>query len=471
MRLSILGAGPGGYVAAIRAAQSAIHVTLIEKDEVGGTCLNRGCIPTKSIIASLELFKKIKLAQNFGIDVPSEVKADINKIINRKNKIVQTQIKGLYNLFKFYGIEIKKGKGYLLSPENILVTYSDGKNEEIKSDNIIIATGSRPYQIPSIPFDNKLIISSDDALNITDIPKSIVILGAGAVGCEFACIFKLLGSDVTLVELLPRLLSTEDVEITNILEREFKKMGIKLFMNTKVEKVITENRFLRVYLNNGKEIITDKILVAAGRAYNSENIGIEDAGIIKGQRGEILVNDRFETNIKGVYAIGDVIGKMMLAHVAAREGITAINNMLGKYEKIDYNAIPSTIFTFPEIASVGLREFQALEKGIRINTGHFQIRTLARSHIMGEIEGLVKIISDTNTDRLLGVHIIGPHASDIIHEAALAIRKGLKTKDIIETIHAHPTFSEGIMEATEDIFGMAIHTINPNKANIVQKFI
>lgn len=460
MRLSILGAGPGGYVAAIRAAQSAIHVTLIEKDEVGGTCLNRGCIPTKSIIASLELFKKIKLAQNFGIDVPTEIKADINKIINRKNKIIQTQIKGLYNLFKSYGIEIKKGKGYLLSPENILVTYNDGKKEEIKSDNIIIATGSRPYQIPSIPFDNKLIISSDDAVNITDIPKSIVILGAGAIGCEFACIFKLLGSEVTLLELLPRLLSTEDVEITNILEREFKKMGIKLFMNTKVEKVITENSFLRVYLNNGKEIITDRILVAAGRTYNSENIGIEEAGIIKGQRGEILVNDKFETNIKGVYAIGDVVGKMMLAHVAAREGITAINNMLGKSEKIDYNAIPSTIFTFPEIASVGLREFQALEKGVKIRTGHFQFRTLARSHILGEIEGLVKIISDANTDRLLGAHIIGPHASDIIHEAVLAIRKGLKTKDIIETIHAHPSFSEGIMEATEDVSGMAIHTIN-----------
>ncbi len=459
MKLSILGAGPGGYVAAIRAAQSGIKVTVIEKDEVGGTCLNRGCIPTKSIISSLELFKKFKLANNFGVDVPSEVKPNLKKIIERKNNIVQTQIKGIINLFKHHGIEVKRGKGYLLSPENILVTYNDGKQEKTESDKIIIATGSRHYQIPSIPFDNKLIISSDDALNITEVPESIVILGAGAIGCEFACIFKLLGSEVTLIELLPRILPSEDIEITNILEREFKKMGIKFFTSTKVEKVISSDSFLRVFLTDGKEINTDKILVAAGRTYNTANIGLENIGIIKNQSGKILVNDNFETNIKGIYAVGDVIGNMMLAHVAAREGITAVDNILGNNSTIDYNSIPSAIFTYPEIASVGLKEFQAQERGIKIRTGHFQFRALARSHTAGEIDGLVKIVSDSDTDRILGAHIIGPHASDIIHEAALAIRKGLKTNDIIETIHAHPTFSEAIMEATEDLYGMAIHVI------------
>jgi len=459
MRLTILGAGPGGYVAAIRAARSGLKVTVVEKDEPGGTCLNRGCIPTKSIIASIELLKKIRLSHNFGIDVPAEVKPDLNKIIARKNKIVQTQVNGIINLFKFHGIEIKKGKGYLLSPRSILVTDNGSKQEAIESDVIIIATGSRPYQIPSIPFDNKLIISSDDALNITDIPKNIVILGAGVIGCEFAFIFKLLGSDVTLVELLPRPLSTEDIDITNILERELKKLGIKLFASTKVEKVITENSSIKVYLSNGKELITDKILVTAGRSFNTENIGIENAGIIKGNRGEILVNNRFQTNTSNIYAVGDVIGKMMLAHVAAREGITAVENIIGNNTTIDYNSIPSAIFTLPEIASVGLREFQANEQGIKINTGHFQFRMLARSHTIGEIDGLVKVISDANTDKLLGVHIIGPHASDIIHEAVLAIRKGLKTKDISETIHAHPTFSEAILEASDDVYGKAIHII------------
>lgn len=459
MKLAVIGAGPGGYVSAIRAAQSGINVTVIEENELGGTCLNRGCIPTKSIISSIELFKKIKLSNNYGIDIPEEIKPNLYKIIERKNKIVQTQVKGIYNLFKANGIEIKKGKGYLLSSNSILVTNNDGIQEKIECDKIIIATGSRPYQIPSIPFDKKLIISSDDAINITDIPKNIVILGAGVIGCEFACIFKLLGSDVTLVELLPRILSTEDNEITNILEREFKKMGIKIYTNTRLENVINENNLLRVQLNNGKEIITEKILIAAGRAFNSENIGIENVGIFKGNRGEILVNDKFETNSSNIYAIGDVIGRIMLAHVASREGITAVENMLGSNKTIDYNSIPSAIFTFPEIASVGLREFQATEQGIKTITGHFQFRMLARSHTLGEIDGLIKVISDANTDRLLGVHIIGPHASDIIHEAVLAIRKGLKTKDISETIHAHPTFSEAIMEATDDVYGKAIHII------------
>ncbi len=459
MRLSILGAGPGGYVAAIRAAQSGIHVTLIEKDEVGGTCLNKGCIPTKSIIASLELFKKIKLSELYGIDVPNGSKPNLTKILNRKNKIVQTQIKGLYNIFKSYRIDIKKGKGFISSPQSLLVTYNNGEQEKIVSDKIIIATGSRPFQIQNLPYDGRIIISSDDALNLPEIPDDIAILGAGAIGCEFACIFRLLGSKVTLLEMLSRPLSNEDIEITDILQREFKKIGIRLITGVKVEKTIVEDNSVIIHIDNGDIISSKKLLIATGRAFNSENIGLENIGIIRSQSGKIPVNEKFETNIKGIYAVGDVIGNMMLAHVAAREGITAVDNILGNNSTIDYNSVPSVIFTYPEIASVGLKEFQAQERGIKIRTGHFQFRALARSHTIGEIDGLVKIVSDADSDKLLGVHIIGPHASDIIHEAALAIRKGLKTKDIIETIHAHPTFSEAIIEATEDIYGMAIHAI------------
>lgn len=457
MRIAILGAGPGGYVAAIRAAQLGADVTVIEESEVGGTCLNKGCIPTKTLIASADVLNKVRNASDFGLQLNGTIEPDIQRIIERKDKIISIQVKGIRGLFKSWGIRCIDGRGYMLGPKKIRVSLKDGSTEEVNADRIIIATGSRPANIPTFPFDGKNILSSDDALRIDAIPSSILIIGAGVIGCEFAFIFKEFGSDVTMVEMLPHAVSTEDDEISSTLERELKKKKIKLYTNVKVESVDLKNGSVSARLSDGNTIEAEKILVSIGRAINSENIGIEDIGIKKGQRGEIIVDDRMQTNIEGIYAIGDVVGGLMLAHVASREGIVAAENATGGNSRIDYNVVPSAIFTSPEIASVGIRERDAIQKGIKVKIGRFQFRALGKAHAMGEIVGMIKLIADDGTDRLLGAHIIGPHASDLIHEASIAIKNGLTVKDIAHTIHAHPTLSEGIMEASEAIHGYAIH--------------
>ena len=457
MKLVILGAGPGGYVAAIRAAQSGAQVTLIEEHEVGGTCLNWGCIPTKAIISSTELLSRIRELDSFGLESSGEIRPNLAKIIDRKNRIVATQVKGIRNLLKSWTITIKEGRGILSSPRQLSVLSRTGHRETVEAESIIIATGSRPYQIPELPFDGKQVLSSEHALSLTEIPKSILIIGAGVIGCEFACIFRELGSEVTILEKLPRALATEDIEISELLEREFRKKKIRLITNVKAERIQVKADGVHVLLVDGKEVSAEKALVAVGRAFNSEGIGLEEIGVKKGICGEILADEKMQTNLPGVYAIGDVVGGLLLAHVASREGMIAAANLLGGDERMDYNSVPSAIFTSPEIASVGLREFQAEERGIKVKTGHFQFRALAKAHVMGEIDGLVKVVSDASTDRVLGVHIIGPRASDLIAEAALAVRAGLRTNDIAQTIHAHPTLPEALLEASEDVFGKAIH--------------
>ncbi|MCX5718197.1 MAG: dihydrolipoyl dehydrogenase [Nitrospirae bacterium] len=462
MRVAILGAGPGGYVAALKAAQLGAQVTVIEDIEVGGTCLNRGCIPTKALVASAEAYSKAKDLKEFGIELRGELIPNLQKINERKNKIVSVQVKGIRGLFKSWGVTLKEGRGALLSPKEIEVRGKDGSTEKIEAEKIIIATGSRPAQIPSFVFDGKNILSSDDALNLTEMPKSMLIIGAGVIGCEFACIYKELGADVTMVEMMPRAVVTEDMEISGLLEKELKKKKIKLHTNVKVEKVEVKEDGVHAFLSDGKEIIAEKVLVSIGRALNSDGIGVENTGIQKGKRGEITVNEKMETNIPDIYAIGDVTGTWLLAHTASTQGIIAAKNIMGHSENIDYSSVPAAIFTSPEIASVGLREHQAEEKGINIRTGHFQFRGLGKAHAMGEIAGFVKVIADEATDKLLGMHIIGPHASDLIHEGAVAIKSGLKVRDIANTIHAHPTLSEGIMEASEDVHNEAIH-VPPKK--------
>ncbi len=287
----------------------------------------------------------------------------------------------------------------------------------------------------------------------------MIIIGAGVIGCEFACIFVEFGVEITMLEMLNRAVSTEDHEISEILERELKKKKIKLMTGVKVEKVDRILDGVHVVLEGGKELTGEKILVSIGRQYNTEDIGLEALGIRKGDRGEIWVDDKMETNIKGVYAIGDVVGGMLLAHVASKEGIVAASNACGVERSMDYSVVPAAIFTSPEIGSVGLREHQALARGLKIKTGHFQFMTLGKAHAMGEIAGIIKVIADDDTDKVLGVHIIGPHASDLAHEGALAIKGGMTVKELGEMIHAHPTLSEGLMEAAEDVHGMAIHAM------------
>ena len=458
MKITVLGAGPGGYVAAIRAAQLGAEVTVIEEGEVGGTCLNWGCIPTKTLIASAEALHKIKNAKSFGLDLDGTVTPNIEKIVERKNKVVGIQVKGIRGLFTSWGVRLIEGRGVIVDPKKVTVTLQDGSTEEVETDKIIISTGSRPAQIPVFPFDGKRILSSDNAINPDSIPKSLLIVGAGVIGCEFAFIYKEFGSEVTMVEMMPNAVSTEDEEISQILERELKKNKIKLLTNTSVEKVDVKDDGVSVQLSNGKTLEAEKVLVSIGRAVNSENIGLEEAGVEKGKRGEILVDSRMQTNVDGIYAIGDVVGGVMLAHLASKEGIIAAENAAGGNSEMKYDVIPAAIFTSPEIGSVGMREKQVAEKGIKYKVGRFQFRSLGKAHAMGEIVGLFKIIADESTDKILGAHIIGAHASDLIHEVALAMEKGLTTKDMAHMIHSHPTLAEGVMEAAEDVHDAAIHS-------------
>lgn len=457
MRFAVLGAGPGGYVAALKAARLGAKVTIIEDDEVGGTCLNRGCIPTKAMLASSEAYSKAKELSSFGIELRGEVSPSLKKIVERKDKIVGTQVKGIRALFKSWGVELVEGRGVLTGPQEIEVRRKDGLTANLRADKIIIATGSRPAHIPTFPFDGKNILSSTEMLHVTEIPKSLLIVGAGVIGSEFACIFRELGSEVTMVEMLPRAISTEDHEISELFERELKKKKIKLLTGVKVERVDVKPEGVTAFVSDGREISAEKVLVSIGRALNSEGIGLEALGVEKGQRGEIKVDEKMMTNVEGIYAVGDVTGGILLAHVASRGGIVAAMNALGVPSAMDYTTVPAAVFTSPEIASVGLREEEARQKGLDVRAGHFQFRALGKAHAMGEIAGFIKILSEGGTDRVVGAHIIGPHAADLIHEAALAIRKGLTVKDIADTIHAHPTLSEGLMEAAEDVHGGAIH--------------
>ncbi len=464
IKLTIIGAGPGGYVAAIRAAQKGAKVIVIEDTEVGGACLHRGCIPTKTLIASAEALEHARRAEEFGLEISGTVSYSLAKIRERKDKVVSIQTKGIRALFKSWGVTLLEGRGSLLSPDVVRVVQKDGMTMDVKSDKVIIATGSRPALLPGFSFDGLSVITSDDAVQLAKIPKSLLIIGAGVIGSEFAFIYRSFGADVTMVEMMPRAISTEDEDMADIIEREFKKSKIKLITNVKVEKVDQgDDGLLTANLSNQQQVKTEMILVSIGRSMNSEQLGLEALGVGKGKRGEIVVNDRMETSVPGVYAIGDVTGNIMLAHVASHQGLAAVENALGGNARMDYTAVPAGIFTMPEIGSVGLREKQALEKGLKYRVGRFQFRGLGKAHAMGEITGLVKIIADETTDKVLGVHICGAHASDLVHEGALAIKLGATAGELGRMIHAHPTLAEGIMEAAEDVHGLSIHTPKAGK--------
>ena len=460
IKLTIIGAGPGGYVAAIRAAQKGAAVSLIEGSEVGGVCLNWGCIPTKTLIASAEALVRTRRAADFGIQVSGEVGYDLSKIRERKDKVVATQVKGIRGLLKSWGVDLVEGRGTLLSPGIVRVVRKDGTAADVKSDKVILATGSRPAKLPGFPFDGDSVITSDEAIQLASIPKSLLIVGAGVIGSEFAFIYRSFGAEVTVVEMMAHAVSTEDEEMSELLERELKKAKIKLVTNVKVENVEKGSDGMMVArLSNKTEIRTERILVSIGRSMNSENLGLDNAGVVIGRRGEIQVNEKMETNVPGIYAIGDVTGNLMLAHVASRQGVVAVDNALGGDARMDYTVVPAGIFTMPEIGSVGLREKQAIEKGIKYKVGRFPFRGLGKAHAMGEIAGMAKVIVDEATDKVIGVHLCGAHATDLIHEGALAMQMGATAQQLGAMIHAHPTLAEAIMEASEDVHNMAIHVM------------
>jgi len=457
-QLAIIGSGPGGYVAAIRAAQLGAKVCVIEKDEVGGTCLNWGCIPTKTLIASAQLLDKLEQAAELGIKIQGTIKPDFAKMLARKNKVVNLNVGGIKSLFKSYNIELFKGTGKLINPQTIQITLPDGATEQITTDKIIIATGSRPADLPNLTIDDKDIISSDGALNLSELPKSMLIVGAGVIGCEFAFLFQTLGVQLTVVELMPRPLTTEDEEISQLIERQFKKRKIPLLTNTQVASVNKLASGLnQVQVSNGTSVEVENILVSVGRKVNADNLGLAYLGIQQNQKGAIIVNEKMETNIPSIYAIGDVIGKIMLAHLASAEGIIAAENATGGNRTMDYRITPWGIFTNPEIGRVGLTEKEAGEKGHQLKVGRFPFRALGKAHAVNEIDGLVKIISDSATDKILGVHIFGAHATELIHETALAMQLNATATDLGRMIHIHPTFAEAIGEAAHDVHNQAIH--------------
>jgi dihydrolipoamide dehydrogenase len=457
--IAVIGAGPGGYVAAIRAAQLGANACIIEKDKVGGVCLNRGCIPTKALIASSEAFNKMKHAAKYGIAINGKIEANWPQMLERKQNVVDIMVRGINTLFKSYGVTLNKGAATLLD-KNLLAINTDGTEKKIEADKIIIATGSRPASLPAFPIDGEKIISSNEALELPDVPESLLIIGAGAIGCEFAFILNSIGCQITIVEMLPHAVPLEDEDISILLERELKKAKIRLITSQKVASTQQRDDGMMVStLENGEEIVTEKILVSIGRSLNVEDLGLEKVGIKQTNRGAIEVNERMETNVEGIYAIGDVVGGALLAYIASKEGLVAAENAMGGNVKMDYNVNPVTIFTHPEIGSVGLKEREAKEKGISYHIGRFPFRALGKAHALGEIAGEVKLIADASTDKLLGAHIIGPHATDLIHQAALALKEGLTASELGDMIHSHPTLSEAIMEAAHDIHNMSIHQL------------
>ncbi|MEE9542308.1 MAG: dihydrolipoyl dehydrogenase [Thermodesulfobacteriota bacterium] len=461
--LVIIGGGPGGYVAAIRGAQLGAKVALIEKRKLGGTCLNWGCIPTKALYHSAKALTMVKNSETFGVTT-NEVGFDLAKAVARKDGIVEKLVGGVGQLLKGNGVELINGAGIIENPGQIIVKRHD-ETEEIKTKNIIVATGSEPALIPAFNIDRKNILTSTEMLDLKEVPESLLIIGGGVMGSEFATIFAKFGSRVTIVELLDTILSTEDKQVVRTVAKSFKALGIEVKTGVTVESVEAgdfDGGHVKTLIAGGEEIITEKALVSIGRSFNSTGLGLEDIGV-ELDRGAIKVDERMETNVKGVYAIGDVVGGMLLAHVASAEGGIAVENAVGSGKaSMDYSVIPAGIFTDPEIASVGLREKEAKERGIEVSVGRFPYAASGKALGMGTEEGFAQVVIDPGTQKVLGASIVGAHATDLIGELALAMKTGATTEDIAETIHAHPTLPEIVQEAVEDAVGKAVHKISRN---------
>lgn len=442
--VAVIGAGPGGYVAAIKAAQMGKKVALIEKEYLGGTCLNVGCIPSKALLSNASVFKKMKEAEEYGIKAEN-LSFDYNKMKARKDQVVDKIRGSLGGLIKSNGITIFMGEAKFESPKELKVM---GENSAwIQAEKIIIATGSEPVDIPAFPSDHKRILNSTSALALTELPKSIAIIGGGYIGCEFASLYAEFGVKVIIIEALPAIVQAQGKEISAALTAAFNKAGIEMKTDTSVESVEKKGDGLVIHVSGGEKIEVDKAIVAVGRHLNSKGLGLEKAGIKEGPRGAIEVNEKLETHVPSIYAIGDITAIAMLAHVASHQGIVAAANACGQEATIHYHAIPAVIFTHPEIASVGLTAEQATEKGLNFSVGTFPFQALGKSIATIETDGFAQVIADKNTGEILGAHVVGHEASALISEMALAINNELTLDCVIDTIHAHPTVPEAWLEA------------------------
>lgn len=452
----IIGGGPGGYVAAIRAAQLGAKVALVEREQIGGTCLNWGCIPTKVLVAAAERLHKVNSAQEFGIKVNS-VSIDLGTLMQRKDEVVNKLVTGVQFLLKKNKVEVIKGTARLVSSKRIAVSQEDGQVLDLEAENIIIATGTKPALLPNLSYDGELVITSSEALSLKELPGEMLIIGGGVIGCEFACIYGQMGSKITIVEAMPSILPNIDRDAARQMQSLLKRRGINIKTKARIEKVDKIGNKVTAVLEGGETITADKILVSIGRTMNTAEIGLEEAGVKLGPRGEVLVDDRMATSAAGIYAIGDITGKIQLAHVASAQGIVAVDNIMGKTRQMEYDVVPNCIFTIPETAGVGLTIQQCEEQGIKPKVGKFPFMASGKAATLGETEGFVKVLAHPETDKILGVHMVGAHATELIAEGALAIKLGATAEQVSHVIHAHPTLAETIHEAAEAVHGRAIH--------------
>jgi dihydrolipoamide dehydrogenase len=459
--VTIIGAGPGGYVAAIRAAQLGLKVAIIEKDKrLGGTCGLRGCIPTKALLMAAHNYEMAQHLSDFGINV-SNVTYDFGAVQKRKDKIVMKNAKGVEFLMKKNKITVFNGTGKLALPGKVEVTGAEGQKETINTKNIIIATGSVVRPIPGFDTDGDKVVNSDHILELKDVPKSLIVMGAGAVGVEFASVYSRFGAETTIVELLPRLLPIEDEEVSKELDRSFRKRGIKAQVDTKLEKLEKTDKGVRVTgkTSKGEAVVleAEMLLVAVGRMPYLQGLGIEGTKI-KVERGSVQVDEYCRTGEPNVYAIGDVIPTPWLAHLASKEGILVVEQIAGqKPHPLNMRLVPNCTYCDPEVASVGLTEARAKELGYDVKVGKFPFSASGKARIIGEEEGFIKIVAEKKYDEVLGVHIVGPHATELIAEACAAMQLETTAEELGRTIHAHPTVAEAMMEAAEGVHEMTIH--------------
>lgn len=461
----VIGAGPGGYVAAIRLAQLGKKVLLVEKASLGGVCLNVGCIPSKALITAAKTVEKLKKAEVMGISVGS-VSIDFPKMVGWKDGIVKKLTGGIGQLVKGNGGEVLIGTATFKSPKEIEVQTPDGP-VTVHAEHVIVATGSRPIEIPGFAFDGKRVISSTGALSLPEVPRRLVVIGGGYIGLELGMMYAKLGSSVTVVERMDQVLPGFDPEIAQLLMRQLKKLNVQVFLGTAAKGFIDGPDAARVQLDqNGKplEVEADRILVTVGRRPNSEGLGLENAGVAIDARGHVPTDLQMRTNVPHIFAIGDVAGQPMLAHKASKEAEVAAEVIAGHNALMDVKAIPAVVFTDPEIGSVGLSEAAAKAEGREVIVGKFPFAALGRAMTTGETDGFVKVVADKATQEVLGVHIVGPEASNLVAEAGLALEMGAFIDDLSLTVHAHPTLAEGLMEAAKAAVGEAIHALNREPA-------
>ena len=457
----IIGSGPGGYVAAIRAAQLGLSAMVVEKDaRLGGVCTLRGCIPTKALLHTADLLEETRHGAEVGVST-REVRLELAAAMKHKERVVRQSSNGVAFLMKKNDVKVVNGFARIAGPGRVSVTAADGSETLYPARNIVIATGSTPRSLPGMEIDHQTILSSDSILEVTEIPKSLLVVGSGAVGVEFASMFSRFGSKTVVVEILPRIVPIEDEEISRELAASFKRQGIAVYADTRIEKLTkTEGGVEVIARSSGgktESFRTEKILMAVGRKPLSEGIGLEAAGV-ETEKGYIRVDGAMRTNVPGIYAIGDVVPTAQLAHVASEEGVVAVENMAGrKIAPINYDQVPGCTYCSPEIASIGLTEAKARERGYDVAVGKFPFSANGKARILNEASGFVKIVGEKKYDEVLGVHIIGPRATELIAEASSALRLEATSEELVRTIHAHPTLSEAMHEAAEAVEGKPIH--------------